>query len=921
MKITRNKNIFRSIRSTLNRFLSILFIVALGAGFMAGLAATSPDMYATADDYMDKYSWYDIAVKATLGFTDDDVELVSELAGVAEIAPSVVFDAVLDREGGKTATARVFGILDATGHTGLNGFELIEGRLPQRDGECVIQSGDGKYLNDAPKVGETLRVSKEDSGYETVSEYLTVEEFSVVGIVRGPMCISIIGESTNVGNGTIGLDVYVPETTFDTEFYTDLFILAEGAKPLDTFSEEYEELVGRVSDRIKAVADIRAAVRTAEIRDEIGAAADSLARLLDIVKQLTEEEKQLAEAAGYGAAVNAKIAEMYLQNPEFAVKLAEISKQTEQRLKEMADESDSDDYTDYLSELLEEAERQQDEMTDGLWLVRERADSLGFDSYSSNVGKVAALSKIFPVFFFVVALLVALTTMTRLVEEKREEIGTLKALGFSNGQILSEYMLYSLSASVLGCVLGFSVGFAVFPKAISSAYAMMFYLPKTLTPFRWNIVAWVAPVTISSILLATLWACFDEFRSCPAQLMVPKAPMAGKRIWLEKIPFIWKRISFTYKVTFRNLFRYKKRFFMTIIGVSGCTALLLTGFGVRDSVNDIVDKQFGEVYRYELTVACDSADVPLEDETLKAFLTDTSVISDYMRYAQENGRVLSNDDYGRVTIVIPEFAEKSGDFIRLRERKSGETVDFPKRDEVVLTEKLCEQLHVKTGDKVTVENADGRTKELTVSGITENYVTSYAYMTKETYEAAFDKDAELSMVLCCLEGEPDSDEVTTRALESSRVIYSSSSLTLKKSFADSIKSINGVVWVLIFAAGLLSVVVLYNLNNVNICERRKELATIRVLGFHVRETQNYVFRESNLLTLLGSFVGLFLGIWLHAVVVRTVEVDQVMFGRNIYPLSFVYAIAISMVFSMLVNLIMKRTIKKIDMVEAMKAND
>ena len=480
----------------------------------------------------------------------------------------------------------------------------------------------------------------------------------------------------------------------------------------------------------------------------------------------------------------------------------------------------------------------------------------------------------------------------------------------------AEYLLYAALTSVLGCAVGFAVGFRLFPWAVYSAYSMMYTLPQVLLPVRWNIIAWVAPVTVGSILLAAFWACFDEFRACPAILMRPKAPKEGRRIWLERIPFLWKRFSFSHKVTARNLFRYKKRLVMTLLGVAGCTSLLLTGFGLRDSICDIVELQFGDIYRYELTVVTDGE----RDDTLDAFFADDSLISGVMPYCSEDGKVRFGGNSEATTLCIPETPAQFHEFVRLRERKSGNAIPFPDTG-VILTEKLCETLGISIGDTVTLEDPDGHRGELTVAGITENYLTSFAYLSPEAYRLAFGREPDLSTVLCRFAEGADADSAVARALESPHAVYASSSRTLRETFADSIGSINGVIWVLILAAGLLSMVVLYSLTNVNILERRKELATITVLGFHDREVERYIFRETNVLSFLGSLLGLGVGVVLHRYVVRTVEVEQVMFGRVVRPLSYLYAVAISMVFTLLVNQLLRRRIRRIDMVEAMKAGE
>ena len=906
VKKTRAKNIFRGIRGSLNRFLSILFIVALGSGFMAGLAATSPDMYATADRYMDEYNWYDLDIKSTLGFSNDDLLAIRDENGIVYAQGARVVDTVLKASDDEAYTSRVFGILDKNGNTVINRVRLKEGRMPENDDECVIQPVSGRYFAGNLKIGDELSVSADGA---------RSDRLKIVGFVESPMCISLISEPSSVGTGKITLDIYVHTDFFEYDYFTDVFVMLEGAKALDTFGDEYSCLSSNHTEALKQLAGGRLAIRETELKNGIETQIEQLEAVRNALNEAGAAGSALSKDTVTRLKENAVVISAISQSdPALAKLLGDTQTAVYDALKstEPPDESGIKKLDDAIAVLREKITA----IDGGAWLVRTRDDSAGYSSYDSNVGKVAALSKIFPVFFFMVALLVALTTMTRLVEENRTQIGTLKALGFSNVEILGEYMFYSLLSSALGCILGFSVGFRLFPKAISSAYAMMFTLPEVTTSVRHDIVLWVAPVTVGSILLATLWACWSEFRACPAKLMQPKAPAAGKRIWLEHLPFIWKRLSFTHKVTCRNLFRYKKRFFMTVIGVAGCSALLVTGFGLRDSINDIVNKQFGEIYLYQMNVLTDGE---MLSDDLVNYLDDKEVFDGWLPYSDESGKVMANGKSESANIEVPSDVSDFGSFISLRNRKTKEKLTLSD-DGAVLTEKLCETLGVTVGDSVTLQNSDGREAEMKVIGITENYLTSFAYVAPGGYANAFGKSADFRHLLCRV-GNAATDAVSEKLLGFDNVLYVNASQSLKDNFADSIKSIDGVIFVLILSAGLLCMVVLYNLTNVNICERRKELATIRVLGFHPGEVSRYIFRETDALSFIGSAAGLFAGIWLHSFVVRTVEVDQVMFGRSIYPLSFVFALAISLLFTFIVDLIMRKQIRSVDMVEAMKSND
>ena len=906
---TRWKNMIRNVRESLNRFLSIVFIVALGSGFMAGLAAASPDMYDSADSYIRQYRLYDLDIRSTVGLTEGDLENLGAEDQIDCILGARVFDMVLHEAGGSDFTSRVYGFLDENGGSDMNCLRLTEGRLPTAPGECLAESVFGRYTGEEIHVGDILTLEEDSTGDGTIRDIMTDTSLTVVGLCRSPMCISVEGDPSGTGSGTINLNVYVQQDFFTCDYYTDAYLLIKDAEQMNTFGDAYSEYIDSVIEVLKPLGMKLVSDRIGILTEDAKAQTDELEMIISEMEDVSEVKENLDSDLSVRLEMNAI-------TKDALPSLSGLLEHTQQLLIDSSG-SGQDQTLPYvlLKEKLEDAEKQTELLRQGSWIYRTRDDLAGFDSYSNNVGKVSALAKIFPVFFFIVALLVALTTMTRLVEERRLQIGTLKALGYSNGQILSEYLLFSLSASVLGCILGFTVGFRVFPLAINAAYSMMYFLPSMSAPIRWEIVSWVAPVTILSILLAALWSCWNEFRSVPAALMVPRSPAPGKRIWLEHIGVVWRKLPFTYKVTFRNLFRYKKRFIMTMIGVAGCSALLLTGFGVRDSVNDIVDKQFGELYQYDLMYVLDREDSIRTDDELSGILNDRDRIRSFLLSAQETGKIYFGKDRQELTLFVPEDPDLFPSFTVLRDRSSHEEYSLA-GDSVILTEKMCEEMKIRPGDTVLLEDSDGHQKEVSVSAIAENYVSSFAYMTRECYVTLFQHAPDFTTLLCISE-QDDSSAI----LSDPHVLFGRSVSSLKESFSDSIRSINGVIAVLILAAGLLCIVVLYNLINVNICERRKELATLRVLGFYKKETRSYIFRETNILSFLGSLAGLLIGIWLHGFVVRTVEVNHIMFGREIKPLSFVIALAISVVFTLIVNVIMRKSVNNTDMVEAMKAND
>lgn len=577
--------------------------------------------------------------------------------------------------------------------------------------------------------------------------------------------------------------------------------------------------------------------------------------------------------------------------------------------------------TDAREEILD-AESEVRKIEKGKWVLSDRTDNASFSGYADNADRISALGKVFPVFFFLVAALVALTTMTRMVEEERGQVGTLKALGYSYQQIAAKYILYASTATIAGSVVGTVIGMQLFPRIILRVYHM-YDVPVQLTPFNWQFGLLATCAALACTLLATLNACWNVLREQPASLMLPKAPKAGKRIFLEYITPLWRRLKFTYKVTARNLFLYKKRFFMTVIGIAGCTALLVTGFGLHDSIADIVEKQFGEIAHYEMLISLNDESA-LIGMDLQAILQDSTQVTDYLAVFQEDMTVASSgsaaDD--KIKLMVPEDMDAMKEYFTFRQRTTGAPVTFDE-NAVIITEKLAELQGLSVGDAITVQNPDGDEASFTISGICENYVQHYLYTTADVYREAFGTEPTSNLLLCQLNesvNTTEAEETLSSGLLQCRDVAGVQFIrSAAESFRQNLDSVNYIVVVLIIMAGTLAFVVLYTLTDINITERTKELATIKVLGFYDNEVNAYVYRETAILTLIGTICGLVLGIFMHASVVRNAEVDIVMFDRGLYLPSFVWAALLTLLFSFLVNVVMYRKLKNISMVESMKA--
>lgn len=553
------------------------------------------------------------------------------------------------------------------------------------------------------------------------------------------------------------------------------------------------------------------------------------------------------------------------------------------------------------------------------WTVSTRMDSASCASLNSNIEKIDAIARVFPFFFFLVAALVSLTTMTRMVEEDRLQIGTLKALGYSRRAIMGKYISYALTASVLGSIAGFAIGYRLFPAVIWNCYTMMYVLPEFHYLLIWPFALGTSGAVIACILWATAAVCSASLREKPAELMLPKAPDAGKRVFLERITPIWSRMKFTHKVTARNLFRYKKRLWMTVIGVAGCTALLVTAFGLRNSFAEVSAKQYGKIFTYDAQLML-SGEKPLQNEELQALLQDRGRVSGFAAISYQNVTAKNGSRKIDVNTFIPQNCADLDGFVDLHDRASGRPLAFHSGS-VVLTEKASEILKLKAGDRFTLEDADGNSGTFTVSGISENYVRNFIFMDAATYEKAMGCELEMNSLTVKLTlNDADARKAFDRAaLSSSAVAGVLNAADALRAVDNELDRINTIVVVIIVCAALLAFVVLYNLTNINIEERIKEIATLKVLGFTERETRAYVSRESMILTAIGCAFGLVLGIFLHRYVMGQAEMDIIMFGRRVYPMSFVYSAALTMAFGLIVDFILSGKLRRISMVESMKA--
>ncbi|MBQ8812982.1 MAG: ABC transporter permease [Lachnospiraceae bacterium] len=681
---------------------------------------------------------------------------------------------------------------------------------------------------------------------------------------------------------------------------------AAGMAELETAKQQLDSSQAQIDSGAGAIYAARQELAAKE--QELAAARAALAggaqELEDAKEQIEDSEVQIEEGR----------TELEKGEAELLDSIGEYEKAKADAEKEFADAEAE----------LADAEAQIAEIEYPEWYVLDRNTVQNYVEYDLDAQKIGGLANVFPLMFFFVAALVSLTTMTRMVEEQRTQIGTLKALGYSDSSIAMKYILYALSATVMGSVLGVLIGSVLFPWVIINAYGMLYvHMPVVLTPIRPLTALLSAAIAIISTVGATWMACHHALTSHPAALMRPVAPTKGKRIFLEYAPFIWRHLNFSVKSTLRNLFRYKKRLFMTLFGIGACMGLLLVGFGLQDSLHMIIDRQYSSIWAYDMAIYLKDAGDEASMEALGQYLDENELVADWMDISSVSVEAEANEVRKDITIMVPTDAQQMEDFVKLHNRLSGE--EYALDDSTaIISEKLSTQLSIEVGDTFVIMEDEASQHEVTVGAIVENYLQYYVYMSSEAYEKAFGEAPEWNQRLVLYTAgddiaSADEDALAAELLQMDGVTSLVSSASMRSTIRNMLQALDYVVLVLIVSAGLLAFVVLYNLNNINITERKRELATIKLLGFYPGELAAYVYRENVILTFLGIGAGVLMGTWLTNYVITTVEIDMLMFGRGIELSSYIICSLITVMFSVIVNLVMYYRLQKIDMIESLKS--
>ncbi len=946
---TAGKLARRSIRAKKGRYLAILLIVLLSVGFLSGLKVTREQMWDAAERYLDSQNMYDYRVYSTLGFTGENIQSLSKVFGM-ETA-----------EGGKSVDALL--VFDGTAEDCLcislpekvNVPSLTAGRMPGKETECLA---DHRAFSEED-LGKTIAVSSDND--DDTKAALSHDTYTIVGLVNSPLYLSADRGSAESGTGERKGFLYLPKENFTSEYYTEADLVLEGSLKAgeagEIFSNAYDSLVDDHEAAVKTAARDLAAARYEDILadiqkeaddkkqtalDELGDKAqemkDSLADQVE--SQVAEAKTQLDAAVSAGMmsedqekaqladirskaedAVNAKF--QNLSVADFA-DMAGMSKEDAENLKDLLGKDTIGSLDDLIGQKAipmtrEEAVSAAEDngVEEPETYVLTRKENAGYVSFESDTSIIHSIADIFPLFFILIALLVCVTTMLRMVEEERSQIGTLKALGYSGSAIAGKYLRYAGSAALLGWVLGFFPGTYFIPRGFWTAYATLY----DFTGLRYRFDGMLALVTLLmsllSIGLGTLAACVRALRETAASLIRPRSAKPGKRILLERIPPLWRRLSFLKKATLRNMFRYKIRMVMMLVGIGCSSALIVTAFGVRDSMIDIGSQQYEGVQTYQLECTIDEDKANLEDLKRSVLSEDgvTAVLPAVSRTVD-----VSSDTASMSAVTVYAFAEDAdlSGFWNLWEADSGKKCSLPKEGTALVSKRLAQKLSLREGTEFTVSGEDG--KKLRTGETFRNYIGNFLLMTEKTSEACFGREKANVLLVCTKPLSGAKEKALCEKLGEISGITGILRLSESRQKVDrSVSCLNVIIWLIVAFAGALSFIVTFNLTNINLAERSREIATVEVLGFYPKEVRFYCLRENLVLSVLAGVLGMPLGyLFTHAVMSR-ILLDNMTYSITVRPVSYVLSLTCTALFAVIVNIFMRRQIRKINMAESLKA--
>lgn len=882
----------REIIYSKGRFISIVLIILLGTLLYVGIKATGPILNHSASQFVDKQELSNLQIISTGGLTKEDEKLAETVPNAEVESGYQLFYADSDKN-------QVVKLYSYDKDNQQNQLIVKSGHLPKKDNEIVL---DEKAKEEGYRLNQTYKIDQPDQ--------LKRKNFKIVGFVQSPMYISTEERGlSNVGNGSVDFFAYLPENNFSSEIKSVIYLRFSNVDGKETYGKAYEKKMNQNIDKVEKLFAERPQERAAEIKAE--AEKDLLPRKVEVTDNLAKADAGQKELDQAKAQLEQQAVMVPTGNPELAKAQEELDAQQKEltRNREQLVEA---------QQKISDSEKEISELKTPSYSFDQRADNPGFQEYGDLSERIAAIANVFPIFFFFIAALITFTTMTRMVEENRREIGTLKALGYSRFEISIQYIIYALSAAAIGIVLGSVIGTHTLPRLIfvlsSDRYnfsgVTAFYLPRPI------IQASIAFLFAS--LGAALLVLFRELHEKPADLLQPKAPKPGKRIFLERLTPIWSRMSFNSKVSYRNLFRYKSRMIMAVIGIAGCAALMVAGVGLKDSLSSVGDKQFGPIIDYDAIVTL--KDQPDEAKVNMIFSQNKKLTSELAMMNQTVELKQKGQANQKLTMMVPKDQQKFINYLHLKNQ--GEKFNLP-NDGAVITQKMAELFNLEKGDSLTVHDEDQQTFKVKIANIADNYLGNFLYLSKDYYQQARGKDFKMNSYLLKSKKMTKSEEkeLSQKLLSSGQVVNTSFISTQIEAQEQSMDNLDGIVWIFVVLSGLLAFIVLYNLTNINVSERVRELSTIKVLGFYDREVTSYIFRENFVFTILGILFGYGLGIILTKFILDQASMETITFPLVIRLGAYLSSGGLTILFSVIVMVATHFRLRHINMIDALKSNE
>ena len=951
---------FRLIRKTFKRFISLTLIVLIGTAFMMGLMSSSILMKKSVDYFNNEYLLQDLQIYSHYGFCDEDLNALKDIENVEYIFASKTMDyecAINNKDG---YVAR-FTELNKT----LNKFVLIEGRMPQKANECLILNNkdESNYI----KLGDLIKLDE-----ELVKDNLYSKQYTVVGRVNSPEHLSVFLGTSNYKNKDLSFVVYIPNLNFISEYYTTMYLKIKDSSNYLSFTEDYRKFIKDQSIDIEHVSFTQQEYLKNQIKTEMEEKINEEEtkfleekqkgeqELNDAAKRLEEANIQIltyeSQISSLQMIINRLKATISTSNDdinnglnEFNSFLAQYninpnilySNEVQEYAKSALQEAESSynsiiyqvqaaryQYEQGLKEYneavltfndeiakaeaeIKKARQDLEDLPKAKWTILDRDSHYSSYMYDNNCKQMQAIGIALPLIFFLVAALVCLTTMKRLIDEQRSQIGIYVALGFTKIQIIGKYVSYALLACFVGCIIGIIIGQQLFPTVIYHTWRLLYNLPELRMSFPINVLL-ICILSFSLLIgLVTSYVAYNSLKESPALLMRPKSPKNAKEIILEKISLIWDKLSFTSKITARNIFRYKSRFFMTVIGVAGCTGLLIIGWGIKDSIANIVSIQYSRIFNYNYQIYLENSHHIDENiEVLRKDFDNEEVVK-YMSYPTKV-YLDSKDDTASIIAIDPRDAYIIFD---LREKDKTTPIKLS-NDGVVVSEKFSINNNIKIGDYITIESINGVKAQVKVSNICEMYFQHYIFIASALYENIFEEVLSPKVIAVKTH---NADNLITQSKKLQDFVSISDFSGFINQFNTMIEALKLIILVIIITAGSLAFVVIMNISQVNISERVREIATLKVLGFNNNEINLYIFKEILLLTLIGAILGIPLGTIWHHFIMNVINMDNMMFAMNISKLSFTYAVVLTFVFTCIVLIYMTKPLKQVNMVESLKS--